>query len=184
MPPSAARMEQARALQAAQEAEAASKDTFCGFKIKYVAVSALIVQHVASVMMLRYCRATDGEKDFSSQTAVITSEAMKIVAACALTLMEEGSLHSVFQNKAELLKMSIPALLYLLASNMEYLAAAELEAAVFTLLYVPFTSKFNHSSNSRTCWLACNQSLSWLPSFRLRSWDECCAAYSGLRWYW
>jgi UDP-sugar transporter A1/2/3 len=140
MPPSAARLQLARAVQAAQEAEAANADTVFGVKIKYVAVSALIVQHVASVMMLRYVRATEGEKDFSSQTAVIMTEAMKIVAATILTLATEGTLTAAYDNKMELLKMSVPALLYLLASNMEYLAAAELEAAVFTLLYVRMIS--------------------------------------------
>ena len=95
----------------------------------------LVVQNAGAVLLMRYTRSIPGETEFNTQTAVIMQEVLKGLACVAILLGTEGTLASAWAKPLEALKTGVPALLYLLQNNMQYVAVGYLDAATYTVSY-------------------------------------------------
>jgi len=109
--------------------------TYNGIPIKYIVLVALTVQNAGLSLIMRYSRATPSEKLFLPSTAVIMNELVKAVVSAALIYKEDGHLGSCFAQPTELLKTGVPALLYLVQNNLQYVAVSNLDAATFQVTY-------------------------------------------------
>ena len=104
-------------------------------KLAYVALALLAVQNCSAVLVMRYTRATEGQNSYNTQSAVIMQEALKTLASAALVVHEKGELRSTFKNVPELLRTSVPAVLYLIQNNLQYVAVSNLHAATYQVTY-------------------------------------------------
>ena len=97
--------------------------------------SLLVFQNAGAVLLMRWVRAMPGESEFNTQTAVVMQEVLKGLACVAILLGTEGTLASAWAKPLEALKTGVPALLYLLQNNMQYVAVGYLDAATYTVSY-------------------------------------------------
>jgi len=104
-------------------------------KLAYVALAMLTVQNCGAVLLLRYTRTVASERQYLTSTAVILGEAFKLVISGILVLYQEGTLTKMFQDPKEVVKSSVPALLYLLQNNLFYVAVSNLQPATFQVTY-------------------------------------------------
>jgi len=107
----------------------------CGVQIRVLVCAMLVVQNTGAVLLMRYTRSMPGEGQYITQTAVIMQEVMKGLACVVLLLKDEGTLASAWAKPAEALKTSVPALLYLVQNNLQYVAVGYLDAATYTVSY-------------------------------------------------
>jgi len=129
--------------------------------IKSLVLAFLVLQNCSVTILMRYSRSQLGEGEWSAQTGVIVQEVMK--AACSLTLLltTEGGVGNAFDDPMEVIKSGVPAFLYVVQNNMQYVAAAHLDApscAVLAQLKVLTTAIFSITllgkSLSRSQWVA------------------------------
>lgn len=104
-------------------------------KLAYMALGLLAVQNCSAVLVMRYTRATPGQNLYNTQTAVVMQEVMKTVASAFLVVKDKGELRSTFSNMPELLRTSVPAVLYLIQNNLQYVAVSNLHAATYQVTY-------------------------------------------------
>jgi len=104
-------------------------------RMAYMALALLAVQNCSAVLMMRWTRATPGQSDYNTQTAVVMQEVCKTVASVVLAVWERGEIASTFRNVPELLKTSVPAVLYLIQNNLQYVAVSNLHAATYQVTY-------------------------------------------------
>ena len=139
----------------------AAISTIAGLPIKYVSLVVLVVQNSALVLTMRYSRIQPGPQYLSS-TAVVMSEIIKCTICIAVRLYEQytkprepslGFLSSenttpssnsysfsqffsdIFSLKSGFFKLLIPAVLYTLQNNLQFVAATNLDAATFQVTY-------------------------------------------------
>lgn len=72
---------------------------------------------------------------YLTSTAVIMAEVVKLVISGALVLRQEGGLLQMFQEPKQLLRSSVPALLYLIQNNLQYVAVSNLQPATYQVVY-------------------------------------------------
>mmetsp|Transcript_3630 Transcript_3630/g.5541 ORF Transcript_3630/g.5541 Transcript_3630/m.5541 type:complete len:418 (+) Transcript_3630:52-1305(+) len=101
----------------------------------YMALALLAVQNCSAVLIMRYTRSAPGESEYNTQTAVVMQELFKTIVSIILVLKDRGGLRSTFSNRTELFKTAVPALLYLLQNNLQYVAVTYLDAATYTVSY-------------------------------------------------
>lgn len=119
----------------------------------YMSLALLAVQNCSAVLIMRWTRATPGQNSYNTRTAVVMqevsgvvpknkravlglgSQVFKTVASMGLTLWERGEIMSIFRNVTELLKTSVPAVLYLIQNNLQYVAVSNLHAATYQVTY-------------------------------------------------
>ena len=109
--------------------------SFGGVQLKHLVCGLLVLQNTGAVLLMRYTRSMPGEGQYITQTAVIMQEVMKGLACVALLLKDEGTLASAWEKPSEALKTSVPALLYLVQNNLQYVAVGYLDAATYTVSY-------------------------------------------------
>lgn len=95
----------------------------------------LVFQNAGAVLLMRYTRSIPGESEFNTQTAVIMQELLKGLTCVVLLFATEGGLNSAWAKPQEALKTAVPALLYLLQNNLQYVAVSYLDAATYTVSY-------------------------------------------------
>ena len=95
----------------------------------------LVVQNAGAVLLMRYTRSIPGETEFNTQTAVIMQEVLKGLTCVVILLATEGTVASAWAKPVEALKTAVPALLYLLQNNLQYVAVGYLDAASYTVSY-------------------------------------------------
>nr|XP_033793917.1 CMP-sialic acid transporter isoform X2 [Geotrypetes seraphini] len=94
------------------------------------------------IVTLRYTRTT-GEELYFSTTAVFSTEVLKLFFSMSILAKETGSLRgliaslrvNVLGSPKEMLKLSIPSLVYAVQNNMAFLALSNLDAAVYQVTY-------------------------------------------------
>eukprot|EP00928_Gymnodinium_smaydae_P014563 TRINITY_DN15357_c0_g1_i1.p1 TRINITY_DN15357_c0_g1~~TRINITY_DN15357_c0_g1_i1.p1 ORF type:complete len:374 (+),score=37.19 TRINITY_DN15357_c0_g1_i1:75-1124(+) len=107
-----------------------------GFSLlSWLALLALVMQNSTAVLIIRYTLIIPGERDYLPAVAIILSEVLKMTVSLLVVFTQHGSLASLFVNKAELAKSSVPALLYLLQNNLQYLAISTLHAGTYQTIY-------------------------------------------------
>lgn len=108
---------------------------FYGIPLKYVSLVVLTVQNTAAIIVMRYTRATPSESSYLTTTAVIMGEVMKVVASTFLLWRSDDALRTVMSSPGELLKTGVPAFLYLIQNNLQYVAVSNLPAATYQVAY-------------------------------------------------
>ena len=98
----------------------------------------LTVQNACLILTMRYSRLVEGKK-YITTTAVVFSEFTKMVVCLLIILLKEKSVQKwldhlyegLVVNWKDTLKMSVPAIVYMIQNNLQYVAVSNLEAAVF-----------------------------------------------------
>jgi len=109
--------------------------TLLGVPIKYLVLCFLVFQNGGAVLLMRAVRALPGQNDFVTQTAVIMQEVLKAGTCSVILLIKDGSLSATWEDKVETLKTSVPALLYLVQNNLQYVAVGYLDAPTYAVTY-------------------------------------------------
>ncbi|XP_068921218.1 CMP-sialic acid transporter isoform X2 [Petaurus breviceps papuanus] len=112
------------------------------FKLYCLTVMTLVA--AAYIIALRYTRTTDKELYFST-TAVCISEVIKLLLSIGILAKETGSVcrfktslkENVLGSPKELMKLSVPSLVYAVQNNMAFLALSNLDAAVYQVQQNP-----------------------------------------------
>mmetsp|Transcript_36606 Transcript_36606/g.93269 ORF Transcript_36606/g.93269 Transcript_36606/m.93269 type:complete len:387 (+) Transcript_36606:49-1209(+) len=99
-----------------------------------VALIFLVLQNSMAVLIMRYTLVHPGEKEFLALTAVIMAEAFKTGVSLSILCLD-GSFVEMFDDKIDVLKTSIPALIFLVQNNLQYIAVKNLHAATYQVLY-------------------------------------------------
>lgn len=113
---------------------------------KYAALCCVVLHQTAAVFTMRYSqvvRKTAGRPPYLSTVTVFTTEMAKLLGSFAIVVVEEGgpmaacqAVVDAFQGSlAELLRLTVPALLYSIQNNLLFVALAHLTAAVYTVSY-------------------------------------------------
>eukprot|EP00913_Durusdinium_trenchii_P018572 g17452.t1 len=95
-------------------------------------LSILVLQNCACAILVKQSRKHSA--DWVPQTGVIVQEAFKGLASLVLAFLLGESMQGAL-NPVELLQSSVPALLYLVQNNLQYVALAYLEPATYTVTY-------------------------------------------------
>jgi UDP-sugar transporter A1/2/3 len=111
--------------------------------IKYTALLLLVAQMVGLVLLMRYSRTAHepGQPLYLASTAVFLMEVMKLVVCLVIVgLQAGGSLFAelqqhVLQSPREILKLTVPSVLYTIQNNLLYLALTNLDAATYQVCY-------------------------------------------------
>ena len=109
-----------------------------GVSLKWVSLVTLVVQNSALVLLMKFSKS--GPKYINS-TAVVMAELIKLII-CLVIYFHQNPLATVkllyfdlFGPNSAWLKMTVPALLYLIQNNLQYLAVSLLDAATFQVTY-------------------------------------------------
>jgi len=141
---------------------AAAMSTVYGIPTKYVSLVTLVLQNSTLVLAMRYSRILPGPRYLSS-TAVVLSEVLKCLICLMIhireqrsqtrypqlpTLLDDAALTAslpgygmrqlwaeLFTAKSGFFKLLIPAVLYTLQNNLQFVAASNLDAATFQVTY-------------------------------------------------
>ncbi|XP_069829654.1 CMP-sialic acid transporter [Dendropsophus ebraccatus] len=119
---------------------AARENVSLVFKLYCLLVMTLVA--AAYTVALRYTRTVTTEMYFST-TAVCIAEVIKLLLSVVILTKETGSLsrlisslkENVLGSPVEMLKLSVPSLVYALQNNMAFLALSNLDAAVYQVTY-------------------------------------------------
>ena len=127
----------------------APEDNAQAICIKYSALFLLVAQMVGLVLLMRYSRvaASATNKDgplYLASTAVFVMEVMKLVICFGVVLYQmSGNIqhfigeihHHTIGSPIEMMKLTIPSLLYTVQNNLLYLALTNLDAATYQVCY-------------------------------------------------
>ncbi|KNC75958.1 UDP-N-acetylglucosamine transporter, partial [Sphaeroforma arctica JP610] len=112
-------------------------------QIKKLSLVALVVQNTAVVIFMRASRLTKGDMYITS-TAVVTGELMKLLVCIGIIFKErrfdvqattQHLKEQIFDNLADTMKLSVPAIMYTLQGNLLYVAISNLDAATYQVTY-------------------------------------------------
>ncbi|CAG09207.1 unnamed protein product [Tetraodon nigroviridis] len=111
------------------------------FKVYCLTVMTLVA--AAYTVALRYTRTIPSGDLYFSTTAVCITEVVKLILSLGMLIKETGSparlknalVEHVFCSPKELLKLSVPSLVYAIQNNMAFLALSNLDAAVYQVTY-------------------------------------------------
>lgn len=98
------------------------------------ALCTLSVQHCMVGFFLRQSWTT-GSGNFLPQTGVILQEVLKGCVSLALAASSGEALGSIARNPREMARAGVPAFLYLLQNNLQYVALAYLEPTAYVVTY-------------------------------------------------
>ena len=121
-----------------------SESRFCS--LKYISLITLTVQNASLILTIRYSRTLPGDM-YITTTAVVFAEILKVLASLLILLLQKGSvrdwLHflysSIIGQPFDTLKLSIPALIYTVQNNLQYIAISNLDAATFQVCNISIT---------------------------------------------
>ena len=114
--------------------------------MKSVGLISLTFQNVALVLVMRYARTRPGDL-FLTSSAVVMGEVVKLITCLVIILKEEGWKlagllrhldENIIQQPLDCIKISVPALIYVLQNNLLYVAVSNLEAATFQVCLFNF----------------------------------------------
>ncbi|XP_028902892.1 CMP-sialic acid transporter [Ornithorhynchus anatinus] len=110
------------------------------FKLYCLTVMTLVA--ATYTVALRYTR-TIGQELYFSTTAVCVTEVIKLFLSVGILARETGSMgrlmtslkENVLRSPKEMIKLSVPSLVYAVQNNMAFLALSNLDAAVYQVTY-------------------------------------------------
>ena len=110
------------------------------FDLKYASLVILVAQNAALVLTMRYSRIANTEKMYLASTAVVLTELMKLTISLSVVFYNDGldiektgkQLYSeIIVKFAEVMKVSVPSVLYTIQNNLLYVALSHLNAVTF-----------------------------------------------------
>ena len=109
--------------------------------LKYVSLFTLTIQNASLILTIRYSRTLPGDM-YIATTAVMFAEVFKVLACLLIILAEKRNIQEWLQvlystiigQPWDTLKLSIPALIYTIQNNLQYVAISNLDAATFQVL--------------------------------------------------
>ena len=110
------------------------------FSVKYGALALLVLQNTLLVICMRYSRISEGPM-YAASTAVFCMEFIKFVCCHGVVLYQCGSLKNYTTELykhctlIEVLKLSVPSLLYTIQNNLLYFALSNLDATTYQVCY-------------------------------------------------
>ncbi|XP_024275615.1 CMP-sialic acid transporter isoform X2 [Oncorhynchus tshawytscha] len=137
------------------------------FKVYCLSVMTMVA--ATYTVVLRYTRTISSTAMYFSTTAVCVTEVIKLFLSLGMLTKEAGSfgrlkasiVEHVFQCPKELLKLSVPSVVYAIQNNMAFIALSNLDAAVYQVTYqlkIPCTALcmvlMLNRSLSRLQWLS------------------------------
>lgn len=119
-----------------------NNDFFASKKFKLILLVGMVLQNSATVLVGRYTRAGVRVEDrYVVNHLIVMSEIFKLLLSCALEQYTTGGelvksvRENIIQKPFDALKISIPALLYLIQNTLLYVALANLTAPLFQVTY-------------------------------------------------
>ncbi|KIJ69314.1 hypothetical protein HYDPIDRAFT_80759 [Hydnomerulius pinastri MD-312] len=121
--------------------------SLCGVPLKYISLVTLAVQNSLLTIIMHYSRVSiPPSQSYSAPTAVLLNELLKgaISLAIAFTNIDRSTSYTSDTPQLGITtglfspdcwKLSIPAILYVIQNNLQYVAATNLEAATFQVSY-------------------------------------------------
>lgn len=117
-----------------------------GVDMKWVSLVALTAQTSAQVFVIKWARqgtATEGGPTYLASTVVLFTEVVKTSVSLILVAFEMGGagaagaavVHQFTHNRFELMKISVPSLLYTVQNNLMFFSLLKLSAAVQQVTY-------------------------------------------------
>jgi len=120
----------------------------CGVQMKWISLVALTLQTTAQVLLIKWARSgatrrVDGSMPYLPSTIVFFTELLKMTVSFWLEVSARGSLGSTTRevqarftmSAVELLKVSVPSLLYTIQNNLMFVSLDKLSAAVQQVTY-------------------------------------------------
>lgn len=111
---------------------------FMLFSIKYGALACLVLQNTFLVVYMHYSRVLDGPM-YAPSTAVVSMEVLKFITCLSVVACERGLINTIqkelISQPMEILKLSVPSLIYTVQNNLLYYALSHLDAATFQVGY-------------------------------------------------
>lgn len=112
-----------------------------GVPLKYLSLATLVVQNSALVLIMRYSR-TNSTTKYNTSTAVVCAESLKFAISLVIHIRQSpvavtgASLWAdMFGAESQWLMMLVPAVLYFIQNNLQYVAVTCLDAATFQVTY-------------------------------------------------
>jgi len=111
--------------------------------MKYVSLVMLVVQNASLILLTRYAKTQPGDQ-FISTTAVVMAELSKMLACFVVVFFEMDKsvglwmqhMHTTLVvNFRDTLKVAVPAFIYMIQNNLNYVAIGNLPAATFQVSY-------------------------------------------------
>ncbi|KAJ3006705.1 hypothetical protein HKX48_009507, partial [Thoreauomyces humboldtii] len=121
--------------------------TLWGFPLKWVSLVTLVVQNSALALVMSYSRTktSPDQPPYLVSTAVVMSELIKLCVCAAVYYREEVSsgapvtlaniTRSMFGTESHWKAMTVPAVLYFVQNNLQYVAVQYLDPATFQVTY-------------------------------------------------
>lgn len=102
----------------------------------------LTFQNAVLILSMRYSRVVVVDHVYYSTTAVVLSETLKMVICLVIIrLQQQDFLHhlheAILVRWKDTLKLSVPAIVYMIQNNLQYVAVSNLEAAEFQVRHLP-----------------------------------------------
>ncbi|KAI9352712.1 nucleotide-sugar transporter-domain-containing protein [Obelidium mucronatum] len=113
-----------------------------GIPLKYLSLVTLVVQNSMLVIIMKFSRNNlPGQDMYVKSTAVLASEIVKLCICVFVYTRENTSFHlmtmlnDLFGPESESWKMLVPAVVYVIQNNLQYLAVENLDPATFQVSY-------------------------------------------------
>ncbi len=112
--------------------------------LKYASLLTLTFQNTLLIVSMRYSRLVPPELRYITTTAVVFSEFAKMCICLLIIFFQQKTIkefgehlyHHLIEEWKDTLKMSVPAIVYMIQNNLQYVAVSNLEAAVFQVYTV------------------------------------------------
>eukprot|EP00756_Hemistasia_phaeocysticola_P056516 Hpha_TRINITY_DN3274_c0_g1::TRINITY_DN3274_c0_g1_i1::g.186069::m.186069/K15272/SLC35A1_2_3; solute carrier family 35 (UDP-sugar transporter), member A1/2/3 len=111
--------------------------------LAWMSLATLVAQNSTLTLTMRASRLGDSKQMYLASSAVVTCEALKVVSSMVLLVLETGSWrgmvntvrNDIFKEPLNNVPVLVPAGMYVLQNNLQYVAASNLDPAVFQVLY-------------------------------------------------
>jgi len=112
----------------------------------WIPVVALVIQNSGLILIMRYSRVRiPASGKYLASTAVLCSEILKTTIALLMSFREDAEYNlsklsfivkeEVVHKHKDMLLLSVPAFLYMIQNNLQYVATSNLSAPIFQVLY-------------------------------------------------
>ncbi|KAL1021635.1 hypothetical protein UPYG_G00015900 [Umbra pygmaea] len=111
--------------------------------LKYISLAILVVQNASLILSIRYVRTLPGDRFFTT-SAVVMAEVLKVLTCLWIIMFQRRGnvkefiallFNSIVIQYKDTLKLAVPALIYTLQNNLQYVAISNLPAATFQVTY-------------------------------------------------